>query len=459
MRACLSIVLTACAAAAEPPATIVQLPAALGGGSGVTSTAGPNGPARHHGYGAIHTAPNLTGDEPDLVLPPSADISGYAPPPGDQGQTGSCTTWSTAHSALGWWANHDGYTGATFAPMFLYAQIVKGDCSAGSTVETVLGMIQHHGVDTQSDYEPMQFDLDCATQPSSAQQANAARFEITGTKRSNLSGGVQKAIEATIAEGRPAILEINVYPELDNASSSNYLVGPPHDGDALLGGHAITAFAYDENGVWVMNSWGTDWGLGGWAELGWDFVNGSFDGMANVYDVNSITGIALDASDDNSECPLWAFTAQCQDNPSYMLAHCSLSCANPSPTFTTPAEWFHVQNLALGSSYSLDTGVIAATGNYSGQYWELSPLGGGYYRLTNMFQGEAMAFDTTRMAATGNYSGQYWILAPITDGVYRLTNDFLGPGTSLAVDPYTLAVESQPTRDDPTQYWAIFSAD
>ena len=211
--------------------------------------------------------------------------------------------------------------------------------------------------------------------------------------------------------------------------------------------------------MWIENQWGLGWGSNGWAELSWAFVNGSFNGKANVYDVSSITGIELNSSDDNSSCPLWAFTAQCQDNP---RATCSrtaaAAAADPSPTFTSPATWFHIQNIALGPSYSLDTGVIAATGNYSGQYWELSPLGDGTYRLTNSFQGAGMAFDTWQMASTGNYSGQHWTLVPITNGVYRLTNDYLGPDRSLTVNATTHALESDPTIEDPHQYWWISSA-
>jgi C1A family cysteine protease len=464
MRHGIALALLACTATAcatseiDPDTTTVQLPQVLGGGTAETTHPASAAAAVHHTYGAVYTSPPTFSEPAPLTAPPaSVDLSSEAPPPGDQGPTGSCTTWSTAHSALGWWANHSGYAGATFAPMYLYAQIVDGNCSEGSTVDTVLGMIENQGVETQTDYEPMQFDLDCSTQPTSAQQANAARFKISGYHQSSLLEGPKHAIEAVLASGRPAILSINVYPEFDNASSSSYLVGPPVAGDTLSGGHAIAAFAYDANGVWILNSWGTDWGTNGWAELSWDFVDGKFDGKNNVYDVSSITGVDFQCSDDNSECPLWAFTAQCQDNPDYMLSSCSLSCANPSPTFSSPASWFRIQNVALGTSYSLDTGVIAATGNYTGQYWELSPLGGGSYRLTNMFQGGAMSFDTTQMAATGNYSGQYWQLVPITNGVYRLTNDFLGAGTSLAVNTSTLAIESDPTAEDATQYWQIFS--
>jgi hypothetical protein len=448
----------------EPDAGItVQLPAALGGGSDVTTPLVPSAQtATLHGLGAIYVPPPAPQQQTDaavidVALPASADISSEAPPPGDQGQTGSCTTWSTAHSALGWWAWHEGYGAATFAPMYLYSQFAKGNCDTGSTIEHVLGMIKSHGVDTQTDYEPMQVDLDCATQPASAQKTNAARFKISGYSQSSLANGARNAIETIIASGRPALLAINVYPEFDNATASSYLVGAPSAGETSRGGHAIAAFAYDANGVWILNSWGSGWARNGWAELSWDFVGGTLNGMANLYDVAQITGISLDESDTNASCPLWAFTDQCQDNPSYMLANCSLSCANPYPTFTSPASWFRIQNVALGGDYSLDTGVIASTGNYTGQEWMLSPLGNNYYRLTNNFQGTAMSFDTTQMASSGNYTGQEWLLVPITNDVYRLTNDYLGPGTSLAVDTGTHAIESVPSAEDDRQYWQITS--
>jgi hypothetical protein len=435
----------------------VHLPAALGGGVGSTSLA-PSTPGKKHGYGAKPeaAAPESEGAEQPAAAPPATvDISADAPPAGDQMSTDSCTTWATAHSALGWWANHRGYNGATFAPMYLYAQLAAGNCTTTTAISTVLGMIQSQGVDTQTDYEPMQYDLDCGTEPTSAKRANAARFKISGYQIHSLSGGVEQAIKSVLASGQPAILGIQVYPEFDGANASSYLVGPPKAGDGLSGGHAITAFAYDENGVWILNSWSTSWGRNGWAELSWDFVNGSFGGTRNVGTVASIDDVAFACNDSNASCAAWAFTAQCQANPAYMLANCCRSCADPNPTFTTSVEWFRIQNLALGSSFSLDTGVIAATGNYSGQYWSLTPLGGGAYRLTNLFQGDATSFDTTQMAASGNYSGQYWTLTAVTNGVYRLTNAFLGTGASLAVDPSTHTIVSATTAESTTQYWQI----
>jgi hypothetical protein len=65
-----------------------------------------------------------------------------------------------------------------------------------------------------------------------------------------------------------------------------------------------------------------------------------------------------------------------------------------------------------------------------------------YYRLTNSYLGPARSLDTSSdgendlfMGQTGNYSGQFWKLAPLGDGAYRLTNSYLG--TSRALDTYS----------------------
>ncbi len=47
---------------------------------------------------------------------------------------------------------------------------------------------------------------------------------------------------------------------------------------STAGGHAFAIVGYDESGLWIQNSWGTDWGYGGyghllyedWLEHGWD---------------------------------------------------------------------------------------------------------------------------------------------------------------------------------------------
>jgi hypothetical protein len=317
----------------------LKLPATLGGAV-VQTQAAPSGESvTKHRYG-IAVPPVGSPDWPAryeehglsrLSLPASVDLSAGAPPAGNQGSTDSCQTWATSYSALGWWASHAGLANAQFAPMYIYSQIARGNCSTEDSIEAPLDLLEAQGVDTLTDYQPMQDNLNCGTLPDGEQRTNASRFRISGYTRNDLSNGVQTAIMSQLASGAPATLAIIVYSEFENANASSYLVGPPQAGDVPYGGHAITAFAYDANGVWILNQWGTEWGYDGWAELSWDFVNGSFGGQANVGDVASITGLAFSCTDSNQDCAAWAATQQCQVNPGYMLTNCCASCANPDP--------------------------------------------------------------------------------------------------------------------------------
>jgi hypothetical protein len=40
--------------------------------------------------------------------------------------------------------------------------------------------------------------------------------------------------------------------------------------DTIIGGHAFAIVAYDREGFWVQNSWGTDWGDGGFGHISYD---------------------------------------------------------------------------------------------------------------------------------------------------------------------------------------------
>lgn len=49
--------------------------------------------------------------------------------------------------------------------------------------------------------------------------------------------------------------------------------------EGLLGGHAFAIVAYDEDGFWIQNSWGVDWGFEGFAHISYE------DWLANGSDV------------------------------------------------------------------------------------------------------------------------------------------------------------------------------
>ena len=272
-------------------AVVVKLPNALGGGSRTTYLTSHAPPTHKYPVGGLvkgtpRPPAGGGGEIRAQVIPTSIDLSQGAPVAGDQGQTGSCATWATGYSAMGWWDARTGLGGAPYAPMFLYAQAVQGDCSAGTSIEGDLDMMKSEGMDTAADYEPMEQNLDCATQPSAQNLAVAAHYKIADYENPDLTDPTA-AIMQELAAGRPVVLGIEVYSNFMNADSTSYLIGAPSAGDYDEGGHGITAFKYDANGVWILNSWGNSWGLNGWGELTWDFI-------ANqncLDDVAAITGV------------------------------------------------------------------------------------------------------------------------------------------------------------------------
>lgn len=111
---------------------------------------------------------------------------------------------------------------------------------------------------------------------------------------------------------------------------------------------------------------------------------------------------------------------------------------------------------------------MAETGNFSGQFWHFALLNPGSdrpkYALRTLFRGEEFSLDvinnagtdsrSVHLAATGNYSGQFWTVTPWEDGsgTFRLTNDFTGPTVHL--DTYADTHEPFLDTDDHSgQHW------
>ncbi len=282
---------TAPAGDGSDKAVVVNLPSALGGGSRKTYLTSHAPPTRKYPVGGLvkgtpRPPAGGGGEIRAQVLPTSIDLSQGAPVAGDQGQTGSCATWATGYSAMGWWDARTALGGAPYAPMFLYAQAVQGDCSAGTSIEGDFDMMKSEGIDTAADYEPMEQNLDCETQPSAQNLAVAAHYKIADYENPDLTDPTT-AIMQELAAGRPVVLGIEVYSNFMNADSTSYLIGAPSPGDSSAGGHGITAFKYDASGVWILNSWGNSWGLNGWGELTWDFIAN----QSCLDDVAAITGV------------------------------------------------------------------------------------------------------------------------------------------------------------------------
>ncbi|GAA3294564.1 IPT/TIG domain-containing protein [Dactylosporangium vinaceum] len=207
------------------------------------------------------------------VLPDSASLVTNLPPVGDQGQISSCVAWTIAHSIMGYYAKRDGGTGAPYAPLYLYMRsVAKGGApNAGLNPAATLQEATANGVDTQDDY--IQGIYGYQTAPTAAEIANAANYKLSGWTTlwtGDRQGDKAKtAIKTAIAAGSPVAIGMPVFKDfmyLRGDTLYNTITG------SSLGGHMITAYAYDADGIWIRNQWGTGWGASGDAHLSWSFV-------------------------------------------------------------------------------------------------------------------------------------------------------------------------------------------
>ena len=135
--------------------------------------------------------------------------------------------------------------------------------------------------------------------------------------------------------------------------------------------------------------------------------------------------------------------------------------------------YYRLTNNCLGANTALDVNpdgsgrlMMAAVGDFSGQYWKLVDLGGGKYAFRTLYLGDDLSLDivndgidtTPCLAQTGNCSGQSWSVTEWGDGTYKLTNDFIGPAKSLSTHPDTHAPFID-TSDHAGQHWTLTQTD
>jgi hypothetical protein len=285
-------------------------PLGTGEASSVPATLLPSVNARRHALGGLiekkHVHPFAARRLSALLsVPASADLTQWVAPVGDQGAAGSCVTWAIVYGLMGWYENRLGLQTHLLNPMSVYSQAhvnwstdpVTG-YGGGSFPATVLGILQNQGADTMAHYSHNVFDW--TDTPNASEQANARNYEIAGFRslipNYAISGAqLQNNIQAELAAGRPVAIGLYVRgSSLLSLNKTNYTYNDttnPRTG----AGHEMLAVAYNQNGLWVQNSWGTGWGYNGFAYLTWNVVQ---------QDINSayvITGLAANADPDQTD--------------------------------------------------------------------------------------------------------------------------------------------------------------
>ncbi|MEU7634869.1 MULTISPECIES: C1 family peptidase [unclassified Streptomyces] len=217
---------------------------------------------------SVAAKPNTTSLQ---SLPAGVDLTKFAAKPGNQGRVGACVAWAIDYSAYSVLENEQGIKGGPQAPMYTYAQIVKGR-NMGTSAEQHFKIATSQGVDSKSDYS--QGDFDYTTQPTAHERANAAKWKLSGYTPLHTGNQIKNDVKAALAQGEPVTIAIPVYNSFfrltpQQAAAYTYY---PAAGEQLAGGHAITIVGYNSKGVRVENSWGTDWGDHGYINLSWNYL-------------------------------------------------------------------------------------------------------------------------------------------------------------------------------------------
>lgn len=196
-------------------------------------------------------------------LPSSVDLSAQFPTPSMQVDD-SCLAWAMCYGLMSqaeyreyhWTVNN---TTHAFSPQYLYSQIGNGSGLSVNQYRYAL-KLKNQGCCTIS-YYPVAAS---ASSPTGLQQENAKLYKIASYK--TVTG--RSAIKTRLSQGYAVAVNILAYTSFNSLNSTNYVYSTVNTSENFVG-HALCIVGYNDSlygGAYkVMNSWGTGWGLNGFA--------------------------------------------------------------------------------------------------------------------------------------------------------------------------------------------------
>ncbi|MCW3463984.1 C1 family peptidase [Chitinophaga nivalis] len=178
---------------------------------------------------------------------------------GDQGQTGTCVSWSAGWALSGTLNNEFPAAGVSNprSPWYVYQKdhSAAGNCDPndGMYLDAGLNILRDYGVPT---YAADSYLGSPCTSPTAAQDLSASSDKIVNYAAVTTVNEIKTAISMRL----PVILGFNVYTSFETAFS--YGTTFKRISGQYLGGHAVCIVGYDDakNAVLIQNSWGTGGG-------------------------------------------------------------------------------------------------------------------------------------------------------------------------------------------------------
>lgn len=200
-------------------------------------------------------------------LPAKYDLAADLPPPGNQGDQGSCVAWSVGYAARTYYLKHYYSQDVSnrenaLSPAFIYNTLKQpgSACDNGLSLTGALNLLQKSGGVPLSvlPYDPH----DCLTLPSAKELAQYSdRFRIRGYRKVK----DEDDVKGEVYRDNPVIFAIDAGPVFDHYRSG--VIDSTEDAGPR-GAHAMVIVGYDDEkqAFHFVNSWGTQWGEKG---FGW----------------------------------------------------------------------------------------------------------------------------------------------------------------------------------------------
>ena len=206
-------------------------------------------------------------------LPAQFDNASMYPPPGDQGSMRSCASWAAVYALKSYQERAQrqwGYSAKTlFSPLYTYNQLNDGK-NQGTTIQKTMAILVEQGACTLEDfpYHVNAYDLP----PTEAQRQSAKNYrsmEYFTVKGVN-------DFKSAIYNYGGLIASIEVYDDFIRMNSSTNTLYDSLSGE-FEGMHAICLTGWDDSlqAFRFINSWGPDWGDGGFGWITYDIAASS----------------------------------------------------------------------------------------------------------------------------------------------------------------------------------------
>lgn len=198
-----------------------------------------------------------------------------------QGNTGACVGYATAYGVLHWHYVNESMVSAEDPPSARFIWMANKETddittypstfleTDGTQTKLALRVAQKYGCVLEREL-PMDGSLSFLDR--GAFYARAAKLRITSYHNLGLSLDHWRH---WLAFNGPILTRLNVDKTWDNATSTKGFLNRFYRNSAR-GGHAVCLVGYDENNFIVRNSWGEQWGDGGYAYASNEYTEQAF---------------------------------------------------------------------------------------------------------------------------------------------------------------------------------------